>query len=161
MTFEEEIKNQDRAFYLIMQRLREVHGEYYYMKKYNKGRHLLLYSTDPLPRYYVVYKREWFNTFAKQFPAFIQENPRFASEVGESINTQDLENAVSVGTNYLIFVHEEGIWKISALLFLKFARKNNLVRRQNRTNPYKQQGGFSSYIHEDTYSIPASMLEKW
>ena len=54
------------------------------------------------------------------------------------------------------------VYKISVLLWYKFAKKNNLIRCQTKINSYMipNSNREKSSISEATYSIPIEILEK-
>lgn len=146
------IQCQDSAFREFFKEMkRRGHLKTFPIDEYNHGRHRLIQIDRK--RYYVVYKRDWFNTFGKQF------NLKEYSGVGESINKEYLELALNRNAEKIVFIHPDGMFGIYPALIKNFCEKNDLVRTQDKPNHYKGLNGFTETIRETTYSFPKELLE--
>jgi hypothetical protein len=104
--------------------------------------------------YYCVFKREFFNTFSKYFP---EVSKNYVSGLGESLNKEALDLAISNFVDEVVFIHPEKFYFIYPLLFKNFALKYNLQRVQKRENKYKKQGTIH-LVREVTYVVPVELL---
>jgi len=104
----------------------------------NDYRHYLI-KTEMGLTYWLLFKRSFFMAFGKIFGY---------RGIGESINKEWVDEAISSGIDEFVFVYENGyIYAISPQTFKNFAEKNNTIRETNNG--------------ETTYSIPISLLERW
>lgn len=86
----------------------------------NNGRYIVCETNKG--NFLIVYKREFFLTFGRQF------KNEGATGIGETINRDDLRDAISVGVDNIIFVYESGdVYSIRVTDFL-----NNCFRRTNK-----------------------------
>jgi len=122
------------------------------LKDYNKGRHKLIRSEEGL--FYMIYKRNWFNSFSEKFPDFKCDC------VGESINKKSLGTAIYNNVDKLVFVHPDGVYSQYPLVIERFCEVNKLVRIQDKSNSYAAYGGNRKEVREETYSFPKYLLEK-
>jgi hypothetical protein len=123
----------------------------------NKSRHKVIEVDGE--RIYLIYKREFFNTFSKQFPEFIGQFPYYSDEKGESINPYGIYMANKYSCDKIVFAHKEGFFWIYTKQLENFCEKYNLIRKQERGNDYLQKGGDRQIEYEETYCFPASMLQ--
>lgn len=101
-------------------------------REINNGRYIIC-ETDK-GNFLIVYKREFFLTFGKQF------KNEGATGIGETINRDDLKTAVSIGVDNLIFVYENGdVYFIRVTDFL-----SNCFKRTNKEG----KEALSVSIHE-------------
>ncbi len=140
---EHEIYNQDSGFKKVLKELIE-NDINFKVKTRNKSRHKHIISD--IGSFYLLYKREYFNTFGKQF-----KSTEFTS--GESINKDALLYCFRNKVKLLIFIHKTEVKCVSPEFFYKIALKNKWIRRQERSNLYSE-----GIIHEKTYSIPKEYL---
>jgi hypothetical protein len=152
------IYNQDKAFQRLGDHLRKIYGMAVVAAEFNGGRHRLYECNGE--KIYAVYKREWFNTFSKQFEdvPIIKSNEEYRG-VGESLNVEFVELACKYNA-VLIFVHPDGFYKVFSNLYRKFAEKHGLYRVQERFNKFKRTGGGFEMRKEVTYCVPFSLLER-
>ena len=130
----------------------------------NKGRHILLVSQESSPKMlYCLFKKEWLRCFNNLFPSFIRAYKGFYSGLGESINVEWLNYAISVGVNYLCYVYpDRKVYVVSPLAVKKFCEKNGLIRKQDRINSYLLADCSKSreLVNESTYVFPIKLLER-
>lgn len=154
----------DSAYYDIGKRLKEIYGVYYQRKFAGDRRHAVyepMSMRSDLSSFYVIFKRESFHTFEHWFPSFIQKNPEMKGK-GECINKDILEFAKNRGIDYIMIIRSPGeIYKISVMVWYKYAIKNGLVRCQKKLNDYivPNSNGKRQEISEVTYCIPLKLLE--
>lgn len=156
--------NQFVALREFQNMLHKVFGFVYQRLEYNKGRHVLFvkqerYKHLDLPVFYVVYKRDFFHTFYKQFPRLYEFDNGF-SKIGESLNESSVDFACD-RADYIVFLHMRHAYCILPTKFRSFAKHYNTVRVQERSNKYKS-GNFSgglTTLHEVTLSVPVSELK--
>lgn len=124
---------------------------------YPNGHHII--KRDKI-KYYVIYKRDFFQKFPKLFEDFCMQHEDFAGE-GESINKEVLENILSRGYELIIFIHPEQVFAIYPLLVKKFCENHGLLREQIRLNTVRVPDGAGSRatISEVTYSFPKKLLQ--
>lgn len=153
--------NQFVAFKEFQSLLVRVYGVAFERLEFNKGRHLLLKPVSgDFPSFYLVFKREFFDSFSRQFDRFSAENPE-ASKVGESINESSLELLIKHKAEYLVFIHPNNAYVAIPHQFYNYAKYHNLVRIQEKPNVYKSNnynGGFNSK-KEITISTPLNELQ--
>lgn len=124
------------------------------VKSVNFGRHFVV-DTDR-GRFYVVFKREFFHSFASQFPHF-SSHPMY-SAMGESLNKECLNVAIRRSA-VLVFVYPSGrIYRVFPALFKRFAEGNGLYRVQSRGFFDKKLG---KKVYETTLSIPLTLLDRF
>ena len=129
------------------------------------GRHKIYYTRRENKKYifYLKYDKEFFHTFNYQFQEFTKNNPEYAG-YGESINTEYLEKAINIGTNFIIFMNNKGqTYFIDPILLKHFCKKHDLKRTQNKTNKYTKPD-YTTIRHEEkeeTYSFPINILTNW
>lgn len=154
------ILNQDIAFRQTQLILKKKYNCWYQIRKYNKGRHTHFKPTNPKkPSFYAIYKREYYETFCHAFPEYCNTHPEMKGS-GESINQNSLHLALYLKTDYLLFIHPEGIKKINPMLVYKYCRKHKLVRTQKKLNTYlKPWEQDKKIIQETTYTFPSKLLE--
>jgi len=159
------VLNCDNAFHWLGYMLRERYNSYFNIAKYNNGKHFLFYPpvTDDLtPRFYAIFKREFFMTFNYAFKDFVTINNQY-NTVGESINADWLEVAIKTA-DFILFIYEDGkIYKVAPLLIKKFCEKHNLIREQDVKNKVNKcdGSGLSMMIKEKTYSFSITLLERF
>lgn len=134
-----EIKSQYEAVEYVKELLGNPKLE---RRDYNSARHTLL-DLESGKRYYVVYKKEAFNTFGLVF--------RGKDQKGESINIKWLDVAVQYRCK-IVFVYMDGaVRSKDANEFKQIARSNDYVRVQNtKLNNLGSE--------ETTYSIPLEAM---
>jgi len=154
--------NEDEAYRFLYSLFHSV-GMCRNIKRVNKDRHFIVWTYDvELPVFYCVYHRDFFLTFGSQFYEFSSKFEDF-SKLGESINLECLEVAVSLNA-MLLFIYPDGvIYEIPAILFKRFAEKYNLIRGQERSNLYKKAdfSGDVKCVHEITCSVPINLMRKF
>lgn len=149
----EPILNKDEAFKQVLKRLNQMHECNYQCLPTNHSRHVIAMPGNPNnPRYYIKYDREFFMTFAKQFPSQVAdyeaEYGEKPSSIGESLNEEFINIATVQQCQEIIFVCESGkMYKIGTLQFKKIAEKFGFIRMQNDG--------------EMTYSIPLDLLQRF
>lgn len=158
-------RNLDELIKAVLKKLKYDYGVFYNISKFNNCRHAILKPPmgSDLPSFYVVFKRQWLITFNFKFESFVNAYPEWAG-IGESLNKEWLELAISQRVSYLLFGHEEEtIYQVSPLLFKKFVDNNNLYRTQERSNEYirKDGSGMITTVKELTACIPVKLLERW
>ena len=127
------------------------------LSKRNKGRHLLVNIDGKLV--YLVYKRDFFNTFEDKFKSFCDKFPHLKG-VGESINEDCLEYCIKAKVQEIYFLHGSGDYSITPRLFYNFIEKFGLKRVQDKGNMYLQEGGRYENIREITCSVPKKLLNE-
>ena len=152
---------QEQAFRETQQYLSKKHDCWFQRRIYNKGRHVLFFPMKKgIPSYYTIYKREYYETFNRAFPEFIEQNPEMRGR-GESINKESLLIAIRAKADFLLFLHPGGTYKISPMLVYKFCKKHSLIREQKKINEYLQACEKNTKLmQENTYSFPVKLLEK-
>lgn len=155
--------NKSVAYPEVLRIIRSVEGDYYTgIDVYQNDKGVLQHhfasfkSNDPkidtfhFPKYYMLYKRDFFRTFLAQFPHYKEQNDNLVG-LGESINKTALDYAIRRGTDWLLFIYESGkVYKINPKFLMKFCLRNNLIRTQT-----------TSSRGELTYSFPISLLERY
>ena len=158
------LSNQDSACDFVMSWTRKKYGCWFQKIDYQKGRHFHIKPSDSSkPSFYLVYKREWLKNFSWFFPEFLNQNPSLTGGLGESLNMEALLRCIRLNIDYVCFIHPDSeIYVIHPAVFLKFARKYDLVREQKRTNFYKMGDGSSNIksVNETTFCIPKELLTK-
>ena len=152
------LQTKEAAFRYVINKLEDQGYRINHVQEYNKTRHRLYYTKKGL--FYVVFKREFFLTFSKQFPVFAEQNP---TGYGESINKYFLEIALAKDA-VLLFVYSDGkIYKCYPKTIKTICEKNNLIRIQEKMNAYKlmDYSGKKEYQQEITYSFPLFLLERF
>jgi len=145
------IQCQDSAFKNFIQILMDEGYEKIQRYNYNKERHALIKTSSK--SFYVVYKRDFFNTFGDRFPEFIKEYG-FLDGRGESINSEGLEIALWNNVDYIVFIHPDNFY----FIYPQTIKKLNLIRRQDKKNLYYEKGYEAK--QEITYSVPIELLKK-
>lgn len=115
--------------------------------------------------FYAIFKRDWFVKFSscECFEGFFDVCPGFFGEVGESINFDVLERVIRLGCDYVVFIHEDGVFVVSPLQIKVFCEKYGLIRRQKRENAKRGlfcDGGLV-LLNEVTYSFPKSLMNSF
>lgn len=154
---ESRIECKDTAYKVFIDYLKRKYQNVKVIGDANKSRHKIVEVRNGalMTRYYLIYKRDWFNTFAKQFERFVRKYPVYKGVKGESINRSSLDIATSNFCDFLIFCHPEGFYLASTVTIKNFCITNSLYRVQDRENTYKAKGGGYSEVREVTYSFPA------
>jgi hypothetical protein len=150
-----QIQCQDSAFREFFIELKRRKLNPFPKNSYNHGRHRLI--TTDTEKYYVIYKRAFFNTFEKQFKGIYEQYP-FLTGKGESINKEALEVALRNQVDAVVFIHPEGIYSIYPMIIKSFCEKNELIRTQDKTNYYKGLNGTRETTKETTYSFPKKLM---
>ncbi len=164
------ILNSVNAFHWLGYRLREKYNVFFNVAEYNEGKHFLFYplsSDDSTPRFYAIFKREFFMTFNHVFKDFVTINNQYNTveynTVGESINADWLEVAIRT-SDFILFVYEGGaVYKVPPLLIKNFCEKHQLIRVQDKKNIINTKNGTGAIttIKERTYSFPVALLERF
>ena len=128
--------------------LKKVHRCYYVGSLHKRGKHVLLKPDNgKSPVYYMLFKREFFLSFSKQFKDFTSKNKSLMG-YGESINSECLDYAIKNGADRVMFTYQSGvIYYTYPNMIKRFCEKNNLVRVQEETG-------------EKTYSFPLKVLDR-
>lgn len=151
------IECKDTAYKVFIDYLTKKYQNVKVVGNANKSRHKIVQVRNGalMTRYYLIYKREWFNTFSKQFDKFVKKYPEYEGVKGESINQSSLSCATSNFCDFLIFCHPEGYYLASTVTIKNFCLTNGLYRVQERENTYKAKGGGYLDTREATFSFPA------
>ena len=136
------IYNQDSGFKEVLKQFAQEDITFR-VKSINKSRHKHIISNAR--NFYLIYKREYFHTFGKQF--------NMGNMEGESINKDSLMYCIRNNIQLIFFIHPTEIKYYNPNIFYREAKKHNWLRIQKRENYYKE--GLS---HEITYSIPKNYL---
>lgn len=128
------------------------------VKKFNHERHCII-ETDA-EKLYVIYKREYFNTFYKKFPDYFNKF-NFKDLRGESINVNYLKLAMMEQVDFIVFIHPEKSYFIEPSRILNCCLRFNLIRYQDKINEYKGNYGKGIKENEKTYSFPIEIMEEW
>lgn len=139
--------------------LRSKHQVYFNLKTLNRFNHTLFIppiTREDVPRYYTVFKKDFFTTFYKKFPLL-----KGFKSIGESINVDYLKNAIDLNVDWILFVYDSGeIYRVSPKVIMKFCVDNDLIRTQDKLNSF-QNGIGKDIIRETTYSFPIDLLERF
>jgi len=132
-------------------------GSYRLLTDFRNG-HSILESNNN--RIYVIFKKEPFYTFNRQFKQFIADNPQLDG-LGESINIEVLERCKTFRCEDIVIIHPNEIYVVPPNLISKFCMKYGLVRGQNKLNSYFKQDGFKTKenISEVTFSFPQKIMQ--
>jgi len=149
------IFNQHIAFKTYIDSLETKTDKVRVIKDFNKNRHRLINFKGK--NYYLVFKRDFFNTFYKQFEVFYDNYPELGKQ-GESINAESLKTCIKYNVSDIIFIHSDGFYSITPLQLVKFCKKFDLLRTQDKNNKYKGQNGVYNKVNEETYSFPIGLL---
>lgn len=135
-------------------------GQYQYNQVLGSKGHVILKTLDKnKPKFYCIYKRDFYQTFEKQFWDFCLKNPNMKGP-GESINIKALKNAISYDVDYLIFIHPEDVFVGFPRQIKRFCEKFELTKIQKRKNINKNN--FKTIINQEiTYSFPIKLLKKF
>lgn len=135
-------------------------GRYNYAQNYKNGHALLKPFNKTKPSFYAIYKRDFFMSFEKEFPAFCESHPEL-KDVGESINAEALHRAITNNIDYLVFIHpDDDVYLAYPLMIQKFCVLNGLVRGQNRVNLEMDVKSMSfKPTSEVTFSFPKKLLK--
>lgn len=131
------------------------YGNFMTVNQYRNGHYILKSEKMSI---YVIYKRDWFKTFSKQYKDFIDSNPEF-SGVGESINRESLNIAIQKGCSHIVFIHDDEVYTAPAWQIFRFCEKYGLKRIQKRKNTYRGFGNTRDVVVEITYSFPKILLK--
>lgn len=105
---------------------------------FNKHRHYLLITHGGL-KYWLLYKRAFFNSFGKIFDY---------KGVGESINVEWVARAIEKDICAFVFVYQKGyVYIVPPNEFRDFGRRNQTIR--------------TTKSGEKTVSVPVSFLRRW
>lgn len=151
------IQCQDSAVKYLIDQVLKNKGRV--IKEVNKSRHKIV-QLDSGEKWYCVYKREFYHTFAKEFEEEMLRHPYYAESEGESLNQESLKEAQRNDCDKLVFIHPDAVYFQYLNAFLGFAISNNLIREQDKSNNYLVKGGERKDLHEITYSVPVPFLEK-
>lgn len=133
-------------------------GLRYYVRNYERNGHALFGSNNPNnKKLYVIFKRDFFITFNKQFVSFSKQYPEYYGE-GESINTDALNRAIKFDCEYIVFIHDTGVFVAYPMLIKNFCETHKLIRGQKRLNSIYANGTTEEHINEITYSFPKKLL---
>ena len=148
------IQTKERAFPHVINTLRQKGFKVKDITYYNKGRHCLI-KTD-CANYYVLCKHDFFYSFNKQFPQYVEEN---RSGFGDSINAYYLKIA-NKAQAWILFVYDDG--KIY-LIHPKKVKELDLKRTQDKANEYLLPNFSKSIqqVNEVTYSFPLCKLKRF
>lgn len=142
-------------------------GGYKCAREFRCGHVLLKSDDESKPVLYVVYKRDFFESFDKIFLDFCRLFPDWKG-VGESINTEALDRAVQFdgfnkGGCLLVFVHaDDNVYVAYPQQVRKLCVNHNLVRKQDRLNAQVSDfGGRAKPNYESTYSFPKKFMKKF
>ena len=143
----------------IQELLKKESGEFYFATELYNNKHFLLRPVNKannLLHYYVVFKKDFFWSFAEQFPEFALANPDL-SHVGESINLHVLKSMVNyLSVDLLLFAYDSGkVYCVNPKKLLSFVERENLIRSQDKLNKC------SGKVVETTASFPISILNRW
>jgi len=155
--------NKESAFDFVTRLLHGKYGSWFTIIPTNVGRHRLLTpQISGVPKFYCLFKREYFFNFNYCFKKFVRENPEYDG-ISESINKEWLDYSIMVGVDYLLFVHpDHSVYVVHPLVVKRFCEKNNLIRTQIKTNDYKIPDFSESIerINELTYCFPIKLLTR-
>lgn len=152
------LETKEAAFVYVCKYLEEHGHKIRSVQNYNLGRHRLIQTNKGI--YYMIFKREFFYSFKKQFPQWSKQNP---TGYGESINMTFLNMALAKGATLLFIYPDKKIYKIYPNVVKNVCEKNNLTREQEKINKYNRMNfsGSTKSIKEITYSFPLCLLERF
>ena len=126
----------------------------------NKSRHMIIKVLfDKAEKWYLVYKREWRNTFKKYYPD-VYKKYSLKDHRGESLNVECFNYAMEKRVDKVVFCHPEGFFYEDISRFGTFAVENGCIWKQNKTNIYKKEGGGLKKLQETTLLYPKEYLHK-
>lgn len=135
-------------------------GQYQYNQVFGTKGHVILTSLDKKkPRFYCIYKRDFYKTFEKHFFEFCLKNPQMKGE-GESINIKALKNSINYNIDYIVFIHPEEVYVAYPMQIKRFCEKFELTKIQKRKNINNSKLG-AKITQEITYSFPKKLLKKF
>jgi hypothetical protein len=135
-----------------------LQGKALVIKSFNKSRHKII-KTQEGELLYCVYKREFYNTFSKEFEHLGELFPSYKEDKGESINRDAITEAQRNNCEKIVFIHPDKIYWQYTNLFLNFAVNHHLIRIQDKANEYLFKDGIRKQVKEITFSIPSKLLE--
>jgi len=148
------LNNKEMAFDFVQRLLQEKLGGVFVRSSGGDfGRHCVFtWLRDTSVKFYVVYKREFFNSFGVWFP-------KFRGGVGESLNVEWLDFACRRGCLFVLFVYPDGrVFGVEPEFMRSYCVNNGLVREQGSVNPvFGSQGDLLS-VKEVTYCVPIGVL---
>lgn len=121
------------------------------------GHTVLIPFRPGLPRLYVVCKRDFYKTFMYEFSDFCVQQG--IEEEGDCINVDALERCLQFNCDVVVFVHEGWVRAQYPLLLKNYCIKFDLVKKQDRENFYRVNGGLVG-VNELTYVFPVSVLSE-
>ncbi len=139
--------NCDFAYRFMLKELKLLNDVFFVSQPVYGNKHCLAYSNNKdsyVPKYYMIFKRDFFISFNIAFPKFIKSHPEL-SGYGESINVAALDLACKYNVDLLLFVHSDGrVYFINPIFLRSYVIKHSLVRKQ--------------FDNECTYSFPLKLL---
>lgn len=109
---------------------------------------------------YCLYKRDYFNTFKRQFINFMIKFPKYSGK-GESINEDALSIARKQNCSLIVFIHPEEIKCICPDVFKGISDNYDLKRIQDVLNPDRYKKNRMRGKNEFTCSVPIEMLREF
>ncbi|MFW6173539.1 MAG: hypothetical protein ACOC5T_07335 [Elusimicrobiota bacterium] len=130
------------------------------LKETNKERHMVLKVYFEKPElWYVVYKRDWRNTFKKYFED-VHKKYSLTDHRAESLNVECYNKAMELRCDKVVFCHPEGYYYEELSKMGIFAVENNTFWNHKRKDKRKKEGGGYDRISEKTLLYPKEYLKK-
>lgn len=151
-------KFKDNAIRWVAMKVRQFHNVYFDIVPLQRNKHFLLLppvTRVDVPKFYVLFKRDFFMSFNLVFKDFVKSYPDY-NTVGESINEDVFKAVKARGVDYLIFAYDNSrrVYKLSVGLLDRFYKTYNLVRVQDKLN--KTSVGKK----EKTICFPVNIMER-
>jgi len=160
--------NCDNAFRATNIFLCKRYGQSFFMKEFNNGRHRLLYNSSKTLMFYLVFKREFIQSFNSMCPNLVLSKPMF-SGLGESLNYEYVKRAFNLDAN-ILFVYPNGdVYNIHSETLVSFYNKlskickSEVLRLQKIENVKSKVDGSGEldFVNEETLVFPIKLLERF
>lgn len=152
------LNNKVMAFDFVQGLLQRRLGGFFVRDSANLDRHCILtWLKNTGVRFYVVYKRDFFNSFPVWFPKYCGG---IGGHTGESLNVESLDLAVRRKCLFILFVYpDRQVLAIEPDYMKSFCLRNGLVRKQGKLNIVGGEQKTLLSLQEQTYCIPIGILK--
>jgi len=161
--------NKDMAFDYVQKIIQKHYDAWFRRELLNHGRHLLLSPTNSLvvPKFYVLYKKDFFHKFNDHCEGFVKDNPYYRG-LGESINEEFLQRAIREDALLLFVYPNKQIYSIFPMVIYKLWQnqpphlKGELLRTQLKNNQYSipDYNNGLKQVYELTFVFPIKLMSK-
>lgn len=153
------VLRKDQAYREFISNLAKGNNKPVIARNFHKCRHKLVCHDGV--KYYLIFKKEHYNTFKTRFYYFYMGNEDKYNGMGESINKECLDICIRAGVHKIVFILPFSTYWHTPQCIKKFCDDNKLTKVQDKENVYQDHKNFYSVKREITYSFPIEFLNKW